>query len=149
MERIIVFGKRKKGISREEFIERYENGHAVFGEKYYRGIITEFRRYYPISVAHIPKEGGKPEDAVSGEPPYDVITIYKLRDEKAVAEFEKIWADSAVRQAFLEDELTLFDRDATMSGFCEVREGKGIADPQPTSTEMSKVVRTSAREISD
>lgn len=137
MNKIIVFAKKKDGMSREDFIDKYENSHAAFGARYLGNIIKDHRRYYPLDLSHAPKDG---ENPVSVLPPYDVITIYSLRDESAFAEFINIWSDAAVQRAFREDELTLFDRDATLSGFCEVREGEGVVGVRPSTARKGDAV---------
>ena len=126
MNKIIVFGKRKVGMSREEFIDRYENFHAPFGALYFDGLITDFKRYYPQALNRAALPGENPADLPSIDPPYDVVTVYSLRDEAAVAEFGRIFADPEVQRAFVADELTLLERDETRHGFCDVREGTGI-----------------------
>ncbi len=124
MHKIIVLAKKKAGMSREEFIDKYENGHAVFGAKYFEGIIKDHKRYYPLPLSPASKDGENPGEVA---PPYDVITIYSLRDENAFAEFATIWNDPEVQRAFVADELTLFDRDTILSGLCDTWEGEGIA----------------------
>jgi hypothetical protein len=34
MFKVVVLLKRKPGLSMSEFLDRYENGHALFGVKY-------------------------------------------------------------------------------------------------------------------
>ncbi|MGB8502487.1 EthD domain-containing protein [Mycobacterium sp.] len=94
--KVLLFLKRRPGMSMEAFRDYYENTHSKLGEKYSRGLVRYVRRYLdPVG---------------SEELPFDVITELWLQDR---ATAEAIAAHTAKNQPppeVLEDEKLLFDR---------------------------------------
>ena len=94
--KILLFLKRRPGMSVEAFREYYESTHVKLCEKYAVGALRYVRRFL---------------DPVGGEEmPFDVITEVWLADKAvfdAVCEFT---AKNEPPPEVLEDELRLFDR---------------------------------------
>ncbi|MGW0180603.1 EthD domain-containing protein [Nocardia sp. NPDC003345] len=94
--KVLLFLKRKPGMSVEAFREYYENTHSKLGEKHAHGLVRYLRRYL---------------DPVGGEElPFDVITELWLRDRSTA---EAVAAHTARNQPppeILADEEQLFDR---------------------------------------
>lgn len=97
--KILLFLKRRPGMSVADFRDYYENTHVKLAEKYSTGLLRYVRRYL---------------DPVGGEElPFDVITELWLDDR---ATFEAVAAFTAKNQPppeILEDEKRLFDRSKT------------------------------------
>lgn len=104
MFKVLTFLKRRPGLSMEEFIEQYENGHAKLGEKILGGgnAVRQFRRYlYPFN--HALTEEGK-------EPEYDAIMEMWFEDE---AQFERTMAllsNSENVEQIVDSGAEIFDR---------------------------------------
>lgn len=100
--KILLFMKRKPGMSIEAFRDYYENRHVPLCRKYTGGVTRNIRRFLdPQPHA----ESGR-----NDELPYDVITELWFDDEptwKAAVEYisTNIMPDEVVA-----DELNLFDR---------------------------------------
>lgn len=103
--KVLIFLKRRPGMSLEAFRDYYENVHARLGEKYAAGMRRYVRRY----VQPLPDAPTATPDEMS----FDVITELWF-DDRAV--FEKV-AEFAPRGALpadvLADEERLFDRSKT------------------------------------
>ena len=104
--KVVTLLKRKKGMSREEFKDFYENNHSKLFEEYLAmpGIVRYVRRYVtPIA------------DGITGEVRdcgFDVFMEVWLNDP----ELYKTWTSGAMMgpeyRAFIaEEEARLFDRD--------------------------------------
>lgn len=116
MVKLITFLHRKPGMSREAFIERYENGHREIGEKYLSPYATRYvRRYCQLQDL-------EPLDA--GTSPPDVIMEIWFPDE---ATYELAMADLTTPEAQAEiiaDERQLFDRSRMVSFVVDEYESK-------------------------
>lgn len=110
--KILLFLKRRPGMSVQEFRDYYENTHVKLAEKYSAGLLRYFRRYIdPVGVDELP---------------FDVITELWIEDRAA---FEAIAAFTAKNQPppeVLEDEKRLFDR--SKSRVATVVEIESVAD---------------------
>ncbi|HTZ71845.1 MAG TPA: EthD domain-containing protein [Acetobacteraceae bacterium] len=103
--KVLIFLKRRNGMSIDEFRDYYENNHSKLCEKYAAGALRYFRRYV-APVANL-------ETGESGELDFDVITELWF-DNRTV--FEKVLEiGSMVRlpAEVLADEMRLFDRTKT------------------------------------
>lgn len=113
----IVFTlKRRPGMSRQDFIDYYENTHSQFvrffvGARYYR------RRY----VETMPLPSGIADSAA--EPPFDVVTEIGFDDLAAYNHAIARLVESGKSEALAEDEKRLFDIGkmvcVTVSKTCE------------------------------
>lgn len=111
--KVLLFLKRRPGMSVEAFRDYYENTHAKLGEKYARGLLRYVRRYL---------------DPVGGEElPFDVITELWLNDRATAEAIAQRTAENQPPPEVLEDEKLLFDRSklrvATVVEHVSVLEG--------------------------
>lgn len=104
--KVLIFLKRKPGLSIAEFRDYYENRHRHLGEKYGQGMLLKYRRNY---VDPVPNN----ETGQSGELDFDVITEMWF-DREAYA---KAILDLGTKMEFpadvLADEENVFDRSKT------------------------------------
>jgi len=82
MKKMIVFIKKKEGMTFEDFRNHYENVHVPLCGERIKHLIQDFRRYYPQNLnnlyhgrpdAHAGREGGTS---------YDAIAVYTIKDER-------------------------------------------------------------------
>jgi hypothetical protein len=103
--KVLIFLKRRPGMSLAEFRDYYENVHSKLGEKYAVGLRRYIRRYVqplPAAVPGIPDELG-----------FDVITELWF-DDRAVADKVAQFASRGELPAeVLADEERVFDRSKT------------------------------------
>lgn len=108
---IVTLLKRKPGMSREAFIEYYENRHAVLATKLVPGLI-DYRRMYI-----------DPERMAFGMPPaspgFDVITVLVFADAEAYQRAAAALALAEISQQIAEDEEQLFDRSCIRAWIVE------------------------------
>ena len=104
MVKVVVLFKRKDGLSREEFIDYYENQHVkLFADKIPgSGIVRVVRRYFtPISAAFsgsdVPSE-------------FDGILEIWFEDEKSFDGWFNGPRDAEFERIIMEDEAKLFDK---------------------------------------
>lgn len=108
MIKMVTLMRRKPGLSREAFIDRYENGHRLIGERYLRGHASRYVRRFLQPL-------GTPGRAASAESEYDVLMEIWFPDRAAFdAAMAAISAPEAARE-IAEDEARLFDRDSLRS----------------------------------
>ncbi len=88
--KILLFMKRRPGMSLEAFQDYYENHHAPLCAKYASGVSRYIRRFLTPHP--------NPETGEKGELPYDVITELWFEDEAAFRGRE-----AAVRPSEAED----------------------------------------------
>ena len=100
--KILLFMKRRPGMTLEAFKDYYENHHAPLCEKYASGISRYVRRYL---TAH-----PNPETGATDELQYDVITELWFEDEAVFQGTVKYLATSIMPDEVVEDEKRLFDR---------------------------------------
>jgi hypothetical protein len=94
--------KRRTGMTREAFIERYENGHALLGAKHVVGAARYVRRYLePVPELFTGK---------IVEPEYDVITELWFESREAYERTMQHLAEPDVVAEIVADEEALFDR---------------------------------------
>jgi hypothetical protein len=123
MYKVMMFLKRKSGITFAEFQNHYETSHAVLGQKYLGHLLQSYTRNYNRDRA----DDGKFVDSNSGVLdgpfcPYDCVTEWILADEAAFMEAVRILSDPSVAEVFREDERLFLDQTATLSMRCEVRD---------------------------
>jgi EthD domain len=130
MKKVIIFVKRKRGMSKKAFREYYEAKHAFLGPQFFEGILTEFRRYYPDALRHLPGHWENiPDQMQSAEEVdfgFDAIGIYTLRDGNGLDEFLRIMSDPQIARVIFEDEANFMDRGGCLSGLCDAVEGGGM-----------------------
>ena len=113
MHKLLIFLKRKPGMSREAFRDYYENRHVPLCLTYMAGAQRYVRRYlepYP----------GQPE------PDFDVITELWFEDRATLDIVMATLARDAMPADVIADELNVFDR--ARSRFCAVSESETDLD---------------------
>lgn len=101
--KIMIFLKRRPGLSVEEFRRHYETVHIKLTEKYAVGLSRYIRKY----VDPMP---GSPEGY---ELPYDVVTELWFEDEAVFWATAEHLAGGNLPEDVLEDEKYLLDRNKT------------------------------------
>jgi hypothetical protein len=95
--KVLLFLKRKPGMSVEAFRDYYENHHRLLGEKYSVGVRRYVRRYLdPV--------GGE------GELPFDVVTELWFDDREVRDKVADFVSRGEPPADVIEDEHRLFDR---------------------------------------
>ena len=100
--KILLFMKRRPGMTPEAFQDYYENSHAPLCERYASGVKRYLRRYL---TGH-----PNPETGATGELPYDVITELWFDDEATFRGTVQYLAGSTMPDEIVADEKRLFDR---------------------------------------
>jgi len=100
--KILLFMKRRPGMSMEAFQDYYENHHAPLCAKYASGISRYIRRFLTPHP--------NPETGEKGELPYDVITELWFEDEAAYRGTVEYLSTSIMPDEVVADEKRLFDR---------------------------------------
>jgi uncharacterized protein (TIGR02118 family) len=100
--KILLFMKRRPGMTLEAFKDYYENHHAPLAAKFSSGIKRYVRRY----VTPHPN----PETGASSELQFDVITELWFDDEKVFRGTVKYLSTSIMPDEIVADERNLFDR---------------------------------------
>lgn len=100
--KILLFMKRRPGMSFEAFQDYYENHHAPLCLKYASGM----RRYLRRFLAPHPN----PETGETGELPFDVITELWFEDEATFRGTVQYLSTNLMPDEIVEDEKKLFDR---------------------------------------
>lgn len=100
--KILLFMKRKPGMSLEAFRDYYENHHVPLALKYSQGI-TRYVRRYLTPQRHA--ESGTCEELA-----YDVITELWFADEAVWRGTVDYIANNVMPEEIVMDELNLFDR---------------------------------------
>jgi uncharacterized protein (TIGR02118 family) len=103
--KILMFMKRRPGMSFEAFQRYYENNHAPLCEKYASGVSRYLRRF--ITARPNPETGAKDELQ------FDVITELWFEDEATFKGTVKYLETSIMPDEVVEDEKQLFDRTKT------------------------------------
>lgn len=103
MYKVLTFLKRRADLSAEEFMDRYENGHAKLGEKYLRGNAVRYIRRYLNPMTHELSEEGHASE-------YDAIMEMWFEDKAQFDRMMEILAQPDVVNEVVEHGHTLFDR---------------------------------------
>lgn len=101
MFKAVCLIRRKPGMTREAFIDRYENGHAVLCARLIPGMANYVRRYVV------------PGDTIlypgATELDFDVVTELWYESRETYEASMQSLEDPAAAQALIEDERELFD----------------------------------------
>lgn len=114
MYKAMVFIKRKRGMSMEDFIAYYEGNHAPLAIKH----VPNLKRY----VRHFVRPYGNDVYAADAEPPYDVVTEIWFDDE---ADFKRGMAyltEPTTAAIIGADEENLFEKSSIRFMIVEDRE---------------------------
>jgi hypothetical protein len=100
--KILMFLKRRPGMSVEAFRDYYENHHAKLCEKYTTGVQRYMRRFLdPLPDA---------STGITEELPFDVVTELWFQDEAVFRATVTYLSTSIMPEDVVEDEKKLFDR---------------------------------------
>jgi len=102
--KILLFMKRRQGMSVEAFRDYYETRHVPLATKYASGMKRYIRRYIDPQP--------HPETGPAGEPPFDVITELWFGDEAIFSATLAHLTTTIMPVEIVEDEKQLFDRDS-------------------------------------
>lgn len=100
--KILLFLKRRPGMTMEEFRDYYENIHARLAEKYANGLSRYMRRYLQPMPDPVT---GKTEEL-----PFDVVTELWFEEEGIFRSTVEYMSISSMPEEVVEDEKKLFDR---------------------------------------
>ena len=119
MVTMISLLKRKPGMSKEEFREYYEKGHAMMAKKYFGHLFADYRRHYVDRSRgpRNPDESGVP--TTHWEESYDAITKIDFKDQADLDEFDRIASLPEVAADLRQDEAKFLERDAIRVSICE------------------------------
>jgi hypothetical protein len=108
MLKAVVLLKRKSGLSREQFINHYENNHVPL----VRVLLPSIGKYVRNYLSESSVSAGRQEGATGSVPsPYfDVITEIWFDDQPAYDRFLAALNDKSVSQRLQEDEERFLDR---------------------------------------
>lgn len=128
MPKLMMFMKRKEGISFEDFRRHYEEIHIPLVAGWVGHLMTDFKRYYPRDAVNLyagrPDEGAAP--TVDGGVDYDAVSIYSIRDEEALRELLRIASDTEFTRQVTLDEANFADRGASRQTLTEEISGPGL-----------------------
>ncbi len=100
--KMLLFMKRRPGMTVGEFRDYYENVHAPLSTKHARNM-THYVRRYLEPLPH-------PETGAWNDPPFDVITEIWYDDEAAFRSLVDVMTTTTMPREIVEDEERLFDR---------------------------------------
>lgn len=100
--KILLFMKRKPGMSVEAFRDYYENHHVPLALKYSAAVTRYVRRYL--------EPHPNPDSGVTGELPYDVVTELWFDTEEVWRGTVRYLETTVMSDEIVADELNLFDR---------------------------------------
>ena len=105
MFKAIALLRRRADLSRDAFIDYYENRHSVLIRRLLPEIL-EYRRNYVDRAGAFLSPGASPID-------FDVVTELHFADRQAYDQFTARAAEPEVARQIAQDEENLFDRSAT------------------------------------
>lgn len=100
--KILMFIKRRPGMSVEAFRDYYESRHAPLATQHSAGLHRYLRRYLDPQP--------HPETGAPNEPPFDVITELWFDDEATYRATLAYMTANKMPPEIIEDEEKLFDR---------------------------------------
>lgn len=128
MRKLMMFMKRKEGVSFQEFREHYEKVHIPMVAQWVGHLMTDFKRYYPQDAVNL--YVGRPDaDQAPGDDggiDYDAVSIYTIKDEAALQEILRISQDPDFTRAVTEDEANFADRARSRQALTEEITGPGL-----------------------
>lgn len=128
MQKLMMFMKRKEGISFEDFQKHYENVHIPMVAKWVGHLMSDYKRYYPQNAINLyvgrPDADEAPQS--DGGVDYDAVSIYTIKDEAALKELLRIAQDPEFTRAVTNDEANFADRAVSRQTLAEEISGKGL-----------------------
>lgn len=113
MIKIVLFLKKKAGLSRQEFIDYYENHHVPLIVKHTGHFMLAYKRSFidwddPLSAASADTFG-----ASSGEAAFDVVTEILVKDRATMTAMFATASEAELAAIIAADEEKLFDRPSS------------------------------------
>jgi len=109
MARILIFIRRNRSLTQDEFRSYYEDHHSVFALRYIRPFLTGYRRNYPQSAFSyldaVESDGAAPASAFD----YDCVTEMSFASDADLDAMFARLAEPDVRAAIAEDEARFID----------------------------------------
>ena len=102
MIKVVTLLTRKPGMSREAFIEYYENNHRLIGEKYLGGHAVKYQRRYLAPV--------EADLLNSDDLPFDVLMEIWFPDHANMDKAMALLGTKEAQEEIAADEERLFDR---------------------------------------
>ena len=106
MDKLMIFLKRKPGISFEEFRDYYENKHLPLAEGFFGHLFKSYTRNYLTPGDNI----GPVRETVQNE--YDCVTELVFHDPDGYEQLRRIAANPDVINALSADRKHFMDEDA-------------------------------------
>lgn len=128
MQKLMMFMKRKEGISFEDFRDHYENVHIPMVAKWVGHLMSDFKRYYPQNAInlYVGRADADEAPANDGGVDYDAVSIYTIKNEAALEELMRISQDPKFTCAVTEDEANFADRAVSRQTLTEEITGTGL-----------------------
>lgn len=106
MIKVVLLLRRKPGMTRDEFIEYYENKHVPLCLELFPDLFLDYRRSYIMpdgmySAAHVGESAAVPD--------FDVISEIWFKSQEDFERMEAGFADPAIGPRLRADEMNLFD----------------------------------------
>lgn len=105
--KMIIFIKKKNGMSREDFIHHYETSHSVIGKRLLGHLWAKYVRNYPVGLMEYQPEENSVDDS------YDAVTEIWFKDESCIEEMARIINIPENNKLILEDEEKFQERKLT------------------------------------
>ncbi|WP_340317898.1 EthD domain-containing protein [Rhizorhabdus argentea] len=128
MYKMMMFMKRKEGISFEQFRDHYENVHIPLCTKWLAPFIVDFKRYYPQNLInlYVGREDADQAPNNDGGVDYDAVSIYSVKDQAALDALLKVAQDPEFTRAVTADEANFVDRAKSRQTLVEEIAGSGL-----------------------
>lgn len=128
MPKLMMFMKRKEGISFEAFRDHYEKVHIPMVAEWVGHLMLDFKRYYPQGAVnlYVGREDADQAPANDGGLDYDAVSIYTIRDESALEEILRISQDPEFTRLVTADEANFADRARSRQAVVEEISGPGL-----------------------
>jgi uncharacterized protein (TIGR02118 family) len=108
MVKVTIFIRKKAGLTREQFIDYYENNHVPLINRVIGAFPSDYRRSYPLEGQFFGLLGA--DAGISAAPDCDVVTEIWLKDHETMdAMFAKA-ADPEIAATIAADEEKFADR---------------------------------------
>lgn len=128
MPKLMMFMKRKPGISFEAFRRHYEGVHIPLVDDWVGHLMTDFKRYYPTQFTNlfVGRDDEKEAPANDGVVNYDAVSIYSIRDDAAVELLLRIDSNPEFTLAITRHEANFADRGASRQSITDEIFGPGL-----------------------
>lgn len=119
MVKIMIFLKRKQGITHEQFRAHYESSHARLAQKHFGHLLISYSRHYPISAVLDPSNVPEGTKAPPYDIGYDAIAEMRVKDIATFEEILHLIKDSNLGPMFYEDEQRFLNQKGCVLLLCE------------------------------